>query len=89
MTWRAESCTSPKDPTQLDLLNWEAIGSRDFRDLKTKEGKQAEFLVFNVFPWTLIEKIGIINGTIEPKVQAVLATAEHQPAITIEPSWYF
>jgi len=54
-----------------------------------KEGKQAEFLMFDVFPWTLIEKIGTINSIIATKVKNTLAKADHQPIITIEPDWYF
>jgi hypothetical protein len=34
-----------------------------------KEGKQAEFLMFDVFPWELIHKIGTIDSTIETKVK--------------------
>lgn len=77
------------DPNQLGEIDWRAVGARDFRDAKIKEGKQAEFLMFDVFPWTLIEKIGTINGTIATKVKTTLAKAEHQPVITIEPDWYF
>jgi ssDNA thymidine ADP-ribosyltransferase, DarT len=78
-----------KDPADLIHLDWSAIYSTDFRDAKVKEGKQAEFLMFDVFPWTLIEKIGTINSTIVTKVQTALASARHQPIIAIEPSWYF
>jgi ssDNA thymidine ADP-ribosyltransferase, DarT len=78
-----------KDPADLIHLDWSAIYSADFRDAKVKEGKQAEFLMFDLFPWTLIEKIGTINSTIATKVQTALARAGHQPIIAIEPSWYF
>jgi ssDNA thymidine ADP-ribosyltransferase, DarT len=37
-------------------------------DCSLKEGKQAEFLMFDVFPWTLVEKI----GTIDPEEAAKL-----------------
>ncbi len=77
------------DPAQLDKIDWDAVTSTDFRDAKIKEGKQAEFLLFNVFPWTLVEKVGTINSTIATQVEAALVTADHQPVIAIEPSWYF
>jgi hypothetical protein len=76
-------------PSQLSEIDWAAIASTDFRDANIKEGKQAEFLMFDVFPWTLIEKIGTINSTMAAKVQTVLASVGHQPVIAIEPSWYF
>lgn len=78
-----------RDPTDLVHLDWTAINSTDFRDAKVKEGKQAEFLMFDVFPWTLIEKIGTINSTMAAKVQTALANVQHQPIVAIEPSWYF
>lgn len=48
-------------PSKLNEIDWAAVASTDFREAKVKEGKQAEFLMFDVFPWTLIEKIGTIN----------------------------
>jgi hypothetical protein len=77
------------DPSQLSQIDWAAVAATDFRDPKTKDGKQAEFLLFNVFPWTLIEKVGTINSAFASKIQTTLAIADHQPAITVEPSWYF
>lgn len=81
--------TFHNSPAQLSQIDWHAVNTTDFRDAKVKEGKQAEFLLLDHFPWTLIEKIGIINGIIAKKVQNVLAKAEHQPTITIERSWYY
>jgi hypothetical protein len=77
------------DPAQLSEIDWEAVNATDFRDPKIKEGKQAEFLLFDVFPWTLIEKIGTIDSTMATKVQTNLAIASHQPIISVEPNWYF
>jgi ssDNA thymidine ADP-ribosyltransferase, DarT len=77
------------DPAQLSEIDWDAVRSTDFRDAKIKEGKQAEFLLFNVFPWTLIEKVGTIDPMIASKTQTALAIASHQPIIAVEPSWYF
>lgn len=77
------------DPAQLSEIDWDAVTSTDFRDAKIKEGKQAEFLMFDVFPWKLIEKVGTIDSTIATRARTTLAIADHQPIIAIEPSWYF
>ncbi len=37
-------------PSKLSEIDWAAVESTDFRDAKVKEGKQAEFLMFDVFP---------------------------------------
>lgn len=78
-----------KDPAQLREIDWDAVTAKDFRDAKIKEGKQAEFLMFDVFPWKLIEKVGTIDSTIATRARTTLAIADHQPIIAIEPSWYF
>ena len=59
------------------------------RDPRIKEGKQAEFLTFGTFPWTLVEKIGTINDTIADRVRAAIAGNPHQPVIQVERNWYF
>ena len=76
-------------PSQLNQIDWAAVTSTDFRDAKVKEGKQAEFLMFDRFPWMLIEKIGTSNGTIATRVKDMLDNAVHRPAISVEPTWYF
>ena len=75
--------------SKLNEIDWDAVSSTDFRDAKIKEGKQAEFLMFDVFPWTLIDKIGIINSTMATKVKTTLANVVHKPVIAVEPNWYF
>lgn len=39
-----------KNLAQLDEINWEAVAARDFRPADIKEGKQAEFLLFDECP---------------------------------------
>ncbi len=75
--------------SHLNQLNWSAIAAKDFRDAQIKEGKQAEFLIFDFFPWQLIEKIGTFNNTIVPNIQNVLTSIKHQPMISVERNWYF
>ncbi len=77
------------DPAQLSEINWDAVSATDFRDAQIKEGKQAEFLMFDVFPWTLIEKVGTMNEIVLEQVHSALVGIDHQPAIAIEPDWYF
>ncbi|MEP1075197.1 DUF4433 domain-containing protein [Leptolyngbya sp. PL-A3] len=70
-------------------IDWTAVAARDFRDAQVKEGKQAEFLTFGTFPWTLIQKIGTINNTVAAQVEEVLSGCSHQPLIEVERDWYF
>ncbi len=73
----------------LDKVNWVAVTARDFRDPTVKDGKQAEFLIHESFPWELVEKIGVLERTTAARAQAVLAGEAHLPAVQIKPSWYF
>ncbi len=74
---------------RLGEINWLAVEATDFRSPLIKEGKQAEFLVFESFPWTLVERIGVVSQAVLAQVQEALAGIAHQPPARIEPSWYF
>lgn len=75
--------------SDLNQVNWEAVNSSDFRDSEIKDGKQAEFLMFDSFPWELIEFIGVYSQSIKTKVDDVLLHACHRPAVSIRPQWYY
>jgi ssDNA thymidine ADP-ribosyltransferase, DarT len=70
----------------LDKLNWEAIKSTDFRDAAIKEGKQAEFLLLDRFPWSLVEKIGVANPIVLAKVREIV---QNDIELLVEPTWYY
>jgi ssDNA thymidine ADP-ribosyltransferase DarT-like protein len=74
---------------RLVEVNWPAVQSTDFRSATVKEGKQAEFLLFDWFPWELVERIGVINRKRQEAVEKLLKTADHQPPVTIERGWYY
>jgi hypothetical protein len=74
---------------QLDEINWEAVAARDFRPMAIKEGKQAEFLLFDVCPWQLIERIGVIDAQTEQRVAAMLRQTGHRPIVSIQSGWYY
>ncbi len=74
---------------QLHEVNWTAVSATDFRSAEIKDGKQAEFLIHNWFPWELIEKIGVFNQNINNEVLKVLAAVEHAPIVSVERGWYY
>ena len=76
------------DLQHLSSINWSAVQAGDFRETSIKEGKQAEFLVHDFMPWTLIEKVDVINHDIARQAKEFLAP-NHQPEIAIESEWYF
>jgi hypothetical protein len=73
----------------LGRLDWAAIRARDWRAPAIKEGKQAEFLVYESFPWVRVERIGVHNETVAQRVRQIVADAEHRPPVAVRPDWYY
>jgi len=77
------------DLSHLNELDWGAIEASYFRDPHTKEGKQAEFLMYDFFPWGLIHGIGVENTAVFDRVNEMLRTSAYQPRVTIKRDWYY
>jgi hypothetical protein len=77
------------DRNGLDKIDWSAVASTDFRDSMVKEGKQAEFLLHDICPWHLVEKIGALNEKIRSHTIDILRTARYKPVVSIERLWYY
>ena len=73
--------------SDLNKLDWKAIGARDWVELM--EGKQAEFLIEQRFPWSLVESIGVYSEFVLKEVQHILSKSTHCPQVSIEPQWYY
>jgi hypothetical protein len=74
---------------QLDEVDWAAVASTDFRDPQVKEGKQAEFLVHELFPWHLVRRIGVRSASIQNRVLRTLSGTEHRPVVEVRRDWYY
>jgi len=74
--------------TQLSEIDWDAVAAHDWRAPETKEGKQAEFLVYERFPWHSVERIGVSSASIHSRVRAELG-GEPRPVVEIKPDWYY
>ena len=73
----------------LHQVNWTAVAETDFRDPVIKEGKQAEFLVYESFPWELVEQIGVIDSGVKTTAEQILRDAGHKPVVSVQRSWYY
>lgn len=70
-------------------INWQAVAARDFRPADVKEGKQAEFLVHDNFPWDLVDRIGVYSRTVAQQVTDAMRGAAHRPVVEIRRDWYY
>ena len=75
------------DLAQLDKIDWDAIRARDWDNCK--EGKQAEFLVEQSFPWELVRRVGVHSRQVGRQVSDAIQRSAHRPQIKIKPDWYY
>jgi hypothetical protein len=75
--------------TQLDQLNWDDIRNPDFRDNAVKNAKQAEFLIFKAFPWSLVRRIGVVDEELAARVREIVSTGGHHPDVMVHSEWYY
>lgn len=81
------------DLNDLGIVDWEIMKARYWGntddDNDRKRRRQAEFLVHQFCPWTLIIEIGVINHTIQTQVRQILQKFKQQTPVKVYPSWYF
>ncbi|OFW09804.1 MAG: hypothetical protein A3G20_03960 [Acidobacteria bacterium RIFCSPLOWO2_12_FULL_59_11] len=74
---------------QLDEVDWPAVAATDFRSSEIKEGKQAEFLLHQSFPWHLFQRIGVISRQVAQQAANALDETGHRPVVEIRRDWYY
>lgn len=81
------------DLARLGEINWDAVAANRWSgsgiDAAVKEGKQAEFLVEESFPWHFVERIGVQSLTVYQQVSNLLSGAGHRPRLEIRQEWYY
>lgn len=81
------------DLRQLNEINWQAVQAAQWSGngiaTSIKEGKQAEFLLENSFPWHLVERVGVCSRPVYQQVTKVLPAGSHQPKVEIKRDWYY
>jgi len=75
------------DLSRLSEVNWNAVEATNWKDCR--EAKQAEFLLEEQFPWSLVEAIGVYSQAQVQQVSTALSTASHQPRLSVERNWYY
>ncbi|MEQ1566112.1 MAG: DUF4433 domain-containing protein [Myxococcota bacterium] len=80
-------------PAALAGFDWEAIDGRDFSnaDPDRKRRKQAELLVHQSAPWSLVRGIAVCNDVARTRTLRVMSsypTSLHKP-VRVTPNWYF
>lgn len=76
------------DLARLGEINWAAVHANNWSG-GLKEGKQAEFLLEQHFPWHLIERIGVQSATVYRQVVNALPAHGYRPPVEVRPDWYY
>jgi hypothetical protein len=78
---------------ELNEINWNAVSARRWSgagiSTDVQEGKQAEFLIEECFPWQLVERIGVYSGNVANRVDQALTGMSHRPLTEIRTDWYY
>jgi hypothetical protein len=54
-----------------------------------KRRRQAEFLVHQALPWSLIRGIGVISGSVQTQVLQILTQHGQTTPVVVRPRWYY
>lgn len=83
------------DLARLDNVDWNLVGARYWADQPDdndrQRRKQAEFLVWKVLDWSLIDGIGVLSVKMRHNVESLLNRYPdvHRPKIEVRSEWYY
>ena len=72
---------------QLREINWDAVQATYWAP--QREPKQAEFLIEQQFPFTLVSRIGVLSRHIYQQVMTTLLGTERKPSVEVLSNWYY
>lgn len=82
-----------EDLADLAKIDWKIMAATYWRDtdadMDRKRRRQAEFLVYQFFPWTLVHKVGVMDPPLAEEVNRILSGHSHFPDVVVERSWYY
>lgn len=83
------------DLGRLDEVDWEMVNQRYWKDnvndMDRQRRKQAEFLVYGMCPWSIIQEIAVVNTATQERVEEILShfpESERRP-VRVRSSWYY
>lgn len=78
---------------ELKNIGWNLMKEWYWADTPTdcdrKRRRQAEFLVYKSFPWSLVEKIGVIDKETEQILSNYIQRSAYKPDIIVKSDWYY
>lgn len=88
----SETFDSPADLARVD---WDAVYARYWlsttEDMDRQRRKQAEFLVHQLCPWSVVQEIGVVSETAKAEVERIVGKFPQgmRRPVKIRPEWYY
>jgi len=77
----------------LNEVDWPLMAATVWRDTLAdpdrKRRRQAEFLVHDFCPLSLIDEIGVMTPRMKTKVESILTPTSSRPRVKVVQSWYY
>lgn len=74
-------------------VDWQVMRSKYWNDTPDhpdrKRKRQAEFLIHEFAPWTLVEGIGVKSAAVKLQVERLLSGSSHMPNVAVRRDWYY
>lgn len=83
------------DLSELGKVDWSVVYQRywkgDINDMDRQRKKQAEFLVHQYCPWSLIQEIVVIDSVMQDRVQTIQEAfpADKRRVVRVDRNWYY
>lgn len=83
------------DLARLDAIDWDVVNLRywtdTINDMDRQRKKQAEFLVHQYCPWSLVQEIVVIDAAMRHRVESIQAAfpAAQRRVVRIDRNWYY
>lgn len=83
------------DLSRLDEVDWSMVYQRIWKDtiedMDRQRRKQAEFLVHQCCPWSLIQEIVVIDGRMKQRVETIQSAfpANQRRVVRVDRNWYY
>jgi hypothetical protein len=83
------------DLEELDGVDWTVVNQRywtdNINDMDRQRKKQAEFLVHQCCPWSLIQEIVVIDSTMRQRVDTIQSAfpEDQRRVVTVDRNWYY
>lgn len=79
--------------SDFDKIDWNLMNAKYWYDTDAdpdrKRRRQAEFLIYQKFPWDLVTEIGVLTIQMKEYVKSHLDDSGYNTQVRIKPDWYY